>query len=220
MARKVSSGWMVLCCLIVALESAALCQGHSSEDSLQDCSQDDGITLLYQKLEGALINSPKALFQLKKTFFSVKGTDIQEVEIVYFRVCVNAGDIEHLKGSGKSTNSSNTSTHCWNFKWSASALLSFIIVDQLMAIDVAYVNMIYSQMQGSLEYHKANITLKIDLLPCMYMPSETDIKEVLVHLFSWVSKHPCVYSFFFFYKETKDKKTRNIVSKSDLSMMT
>ena len=181
---------MVLCCLIVALESAALCQGGFSEHNLQDCAQDD---MLYQKLEGALVNNSKALFQLKKTFFSVSGTHIQEVEIVYFHVCVNVGDIEHLKGSGKSTNSSNTSTHCWNFWWSASALLSFITVDQLMAIDFAYVNMIYSEMQGSLDHHKAHIKLKIGLLPCTYMPSETDIKEVLVHLFSWVSKHPCVH---------------------------
>ena len=142
-----------------------------------------GITLLYQKLEGALINNSKALFQLKRTFFSVRVTNIQEVEIVYLHVCVSVGDIEHFKSSGKSTNSSNgmhTSTHCWNFWWSASALLSFITVDQLMAFDFTYVDVIYSQMQGSLEYHKVHIKLKIDLLPCTYMPSDTDIKEVLV----------------------------------------
>ena len=102
MARKVSSDWMVLCCLIVALESAALCQGGSSEHSLQDCSQDDGITLLYQKLEGALINNSKALFQLKKNILlSERNYNIQEVEIVYLHVCVSVGDIEHLKALEK-----------------------------------------------------------------------------------------------------------------------
>ena len=142
---------MVLCCLIVALESAALCQGGSSEDSLQDCSQDDGITLLYQKLEGALINNPKALLQLKRLFFSVSGTDIQEVEILQLHVCVSVGTTDNFQIPETSANSSNgthASTHCWNFKWSASALLSFITVDQLMAIDLMYVDWIYSRFEG------------------------------------------------------------------------
>ena len=144
---------MVLCCLIVALENAALCQGGSSEHSLQDCSQDDRITLLYQKLEGALINNPKALFQLKRLFFSVGGTDIQEVDILHLHVCVRVGVTDNFQSLGTSTNSSNgthTSNYCWNFKWSASALLSFITVDQLMAIDFMYVNWIYSRIRGTM----------------------------------------------------------------------
>ena len=187
MARKVSSGWMVLCCLIVALESVALCQGGFSEHSLQDCSQDERITLLYQKLEGALINNPKALFQLKRLFFSVSGTHIQEVEILYLHVCVRVGITDNFQISGTSTNSSNgthTSNYCLNFKWSASALLSFITVDQLMAIDFMYVNWIYSRIRGTTLHRSLIITLNTDLL---LSKSEEDIKEVLIQLLSWVS---------------------------------
>ena len=189
MARKVSGGWMILCCLIVALESVALCQGGFSEDSHQDCSQDDKITLLYQKLEGALINNSKALFQLKRIFFSVGGTDIQEVEIFFLHVCVRVGVTEHFQSPETSANSSNgthTSTHCWNFKWSASALLSYITVDQLMAIDFIYVNWIYSQMRGKMIHHMFLIALNADLLSSKCIPSEKDIKEVLIQLLSWV----------------------------------
>ena len=189
MARKVSSGWMVLCCLIVALESVALCQGGSSEHSLQDCSQDDGITLLYQKLEGALINNSKALFQLKKTFFSVSGTHIQEVEILRMHVCVRDGVTEHFKSPGTSANSSNGTHNCWDFQWSDSALLSFISVDELMTFDFMYVNFVYSRIQGSIRNHNLSITLntKSDSLPCTHIPSENDLKEVLIQLLSWVS---------------------------------
>ena len=181
---------MVLCCLIVALESAALCQGGSSEDSHQDCSQDDKITLLYQKLEGALINNSKALFQLKRIFFSVGGTDIQEVEIFFIQVCVRVGVTEHFQSPETSANSSNgthTSTHCWDFKWSASPLLSFITVDQLMAIDFIYVNWIYSQMRGKMIHRMFLIALNTDLLSSKCIPSEKEIKEVLIQLLSWVS---------------------------------
>ena len=183
---------MVLCCLIVALENAALCQGGSSEHSLQDCSQDDRITLLYQKLEGALINNSKALFQLKKTFFSVSGTHIQEVEILHLHVCVRVGVTGHFQSFGTSANSSNgtyNSTHCWDFQWSASAFLSFITVDELMTIDFMYVNFVYSRIQGSIRNHNLSITLntKSDSLPCTHIPSENDLKEVLIQLLSWVS---------------------------------
>ena len=186
MTRK---SWMVLCCLIVALESVALCQGGFSEHSLQDCSQDD---MLYQKLEGALINNSKALFQLKKTFFSVSGTHIQEVEILRMHVCVRDGVTEHFKSPGTNINSSNgthNSTHCWKFQWSASALLSFITVDQLMTFDFMYVNFVYSQIQGSIRNHNLSITLntKSDLLPCTHIPSDNDLEEVLIQLLSWVS---------------------------------
>ena len=179
---------MVLCCLIVALESAALCQGGSSEHSLQDCSQDDSTFLLYQKLEGALINNSKALFQLKKTFFSVSGTHIQEVEILHIHVCVRVGVTGHFQIPETSANSSN-GTHCWDFQWSGSALLSFITVDELMTFDFMYVNIVYSQIRGSIRNHNLSITLNTesDSLPCTHIPSENDLKEVLIQLLSWVS---------------------------------
>ena len=181
LARKVSGGWMVLCCLIVALESAALCQGGSSEDSHQDCSQDDKTTLLYQKLEGALTNNPKALFQLKKTFFSVSGSHTQEVEILQLHVCVEFGATDNI------SNGTHISPYCQDFQWSASALSSFITVDELMAIDFLYVNWMYSRIRGSIQDHNLNITLNTepDLLPCI--PSKNDLKEVLIQLLSWVS---------------------------------
>ena len=137
---------MVLCCLIVALESAALCQGGSSEDSLQDCSQNDSTFLLYQKLEGALIDSSKALFQLKEMFFSVSRSHIQEVEILHIHVCMRVGVTEHFQSPGTSSNGTHTSTHCWDFKWSASPFLSLVTVDQLMAIDFMYVYFVYQKI--------------------------------------------------------------------------
>lgn len=42
-----------------------------------------------------------------------------------------------------SSNGMHTRAHCWNFKWTAAALLSFIAVDQLMVFDVTYVNKVY-----------------------------------------------------------------------------
>ena len=187
LARKVSGGWMILYCLIVALESATLCQGGSSEGSHQDCSQDDRSTLLYQKLEGALINNSKALFQLKKTFFSVSGSHTQEVEILQLHVCVRVSATIKFRSHGVCANSSN-GTHicCWDFQWSASALSSFITVDELMAIDFLYVNWIYSRIRGSIRDHNLNMTLnnEPDLLPCIH---ENDLKEVLIQLLSWVS---------------------------------
>ena len=182
MARK---SWIVLWCLIVAV----LCQGGSSENSHQDCPQNDSTFLLYQKLEGALINNSKALFQLKEMFFSVSGSHTQEVQILHLHICVRIGTTEVFQSPETSANSSNgthTSTHCWNFKWSASALLSFITVDQLMAIDFMYVDWIYSQMRGKMIHRMFVIALNTDLPSSKCIPSEKDIKEVLIQLLSWV----------------------------------
>ena len=186
---------MVLCCLIIALESATLCQGGSSEHSLQDCSQNDSTFLLYQKLEGALINNSKALFQLKEKFFSVSGSHIQEVEILHMHVCVRAGVTGHFQSPGTSINSSHTSTHCWNFKWSASAFLSLVTVDQLMAIDFMYVYFVYQKIRGTTGHDNINIKLNTDLLPCMHEPSGNDLKGALIHLLSWVSLFSMYKSF-------------------------
>ena len=78
-----------------------------------------------------------------------------------------------------------------------------------------YVEVIYSQMQRSLEYHKASIKLKIDLLPCKYTPSETDIKEVLVHLFSWVSNLQTSMCSFLLYKQSMCVKQFTLKQKAD-----
>ena len=183
MARK---SWIVLCCLIVA----ALCQAGSSEDSHQDCPQNNSTFLLYQKLEGALINNSKALFQLKEMFFSASGSHTQEVQILHMHICVRVGTTEVFQSPGTSANSSNgthTSTHCWNFKWSASALLNLITVDQLMTIDFMYVYFVYQQIRGTTGHHNINIKLNAVLLPCMHEPSENHLKGALISLFTWVS---------------------------------
>ena len=187
MARK---SWIVLYCLIVALESAALRQGGSSEGSPQDCPKNDSTFLLYQKLEGALINNPKVLFQLKEMFFSVSGSHTQEVQILHLHVCVRVGTTEVFQSPETSANSSNgthTSTHCWNFRWSASALLNLITVDQLMTIDFVYVYFVYQHIRGTTGHHNINIKLNAVLLPCMHKPSENHLKGALIHLFTWVS---------------------------------
>ena len=64
MARKVSGSLVVFCYLIVALGSAALCQQGFSNYSPQECSHDNKIDLLYQKLETALINNSDYLWKV------------------------------------------------------------------------------------------------------------------------------------------------------------
>ena len=179
MARKGSVGLVVLCYLIVALGSAALCQGGYSNYSPQECSDDDDkVDILHQKLERALINNSRALLKMKQNFFPVVSSHIQEVQILHLHVCVR------VMGSGSISNENDSSIHCWNFKWSASALLSLISIDQLLVFDFLYVDTIYSAIQLSMLYKTVSITLNID---CMY--SESELEEALVQLLSWVSHH-------------------------------
>ena len=159
MERKVSGGLVVLCYLIVALGSA-LCQ---EDYSPQECPDDDKIDLLYQKLERALINNSRALLQIKRKFFPAS-THIDEVQILHLHVCVRVMD--QFKSSGSTVNISNetdSSIHCWNFKWSASAVLSMLSIDQLMAFDFLYVDIIYSAIQWSMIDKRVSITLSTDL---------------------------------------------------------
>ena len=188
MMRKVSGSLVVLCYLIVALGSAALCQeGYS----LEECSDDGKIDLLYQKLETALINNSKALLHMKQKFFPAS-THIDEVQILHLHACVRV--MGQFKSSGSTTNISNeadSSIHCWNFKWSASAVLSLISIDQLMAFDFLYVDIIYSAIQWSMIHKRVSFTLRTDFLPCM--SSERDLQEALVQLLSWVSHHATIF---------------------------
>ena len=185
---KVSGCFVVFCYLIVALGSAALCQEGYSNYSSQECSDDDKIDLLYQKLETALINNSKALLQMKQIFFPVAGNHIQEVQILHLHVCVRV--INQFKTSGSTTNISTkteSSIHCWNFKWSASAVLSFISIDQLMALEFVYVDIIYSSIQKHMAHKTVSFTLSTDFFPCV--SSESDLQEALVLLMSWVSHY-------------------------------
>ena len=183
MERKVSGRLVVFCYLIVALGSAALCQ--EGNYSPQECSDDNKIDLLYQKLERALINNSRALLQMKRKFFPVFDPHIQEVQVLQLHVCVRV--MGQVKSSGSTTNISDSSIHRWNFKWSASALLNLISIDQLMAFDFVYVDTIYSQIQRSMAHKTVSITLSTDLPPCT--SSESDLQEALVQLLSWVSHH-------------------------------
>ena len=88
------------------------------------------------------------------------------------------------ESSTKISNENNSIIHCWN-KWSYLALLSLISIDQLMALDLLYVDVIYAAIQKSMVHKVVNIILTTDLLPCM--PSESDLQEALVQLLSWVS---------------------------------
>ena len=188
MERKVSGRLVVFCYLIVALGNAALCQ--EGNYSLQECSDDnDKLDLLYQKLEGALINNSRTLHQMKQKFFPAFDPHIQEVQVLNLHVCVRVTD--QVKSSGSTTTNSSTDTdpsiHRWNLKWSASAVLSLLSIDQLMVFDFFYVDMIYSSIQKSLAHKTVNIILSTDLHPCV--PSEGDLQEALVQLLSWVSHH-------------------------------
>ena len=190
MERKVSSRLVVFCYLIVALGSAALCQEGFSNYSPQECSDDNKIDLLYQKLERALINNSRTLLQMKRKFFPAFDNHIQEVQVLQLDVCVRV--VGQFKSSGSTTtNSSNDnapSIHCWNFKWSASAVLSLLSIDQLMVFDFFYVDMIYSNIQMSMAHKTVSIILSTDLHPCV--PSEGDLQDALVQLLSWVSHPP------------------------------
>jgi len=94
MTRKVSGCLVVFCYLIVELGSAALCQkGYS----LEECSDDGKIDLLYQKLETALINNSKALLHMKQKFFPAS-THIDEVQILNLHACVRV--MGQFKSSG------------------------------------------------------------------------------------------------------------------------
>ena len=146
----------MFCYLIVTLSSAALCQQGFSNYSPQECSHNNKIDLLYQKLETALINNSKALLEIKKMFFPVLDTHTQEVQILHLHVCVRVIDDFMSSQSTTSISSENDSSiHCWNFKWSVSALLSMISIDQLMAFDFLYVDIIYSAIQWSM-IHKCH----------------------------------------------------------------
>ena len=181
MARKVSGGLVVFCYLIVILGSASLCQEDLSDHS-QECSDDNKIDLLYQKLETALISNFKALLEMKLKFFPSFQNHIQEVQILHLNVCVRV--MNHFKISRSNISNENDSVACWNFKWSASALLSVISTDQLMIFDFIYVDIIYSAIQGNMAHKDITITLKTDLLPCM--SSQSELQEALVQLLSWV----------------------------------
>ena len=188
MAKKVLARLVVFWYLTVSLGSAALCQEGFSYYSPQECSHNDKVDLLYQKLEKALINNSKALLQMKQIFFPVARTHIQEVQILRLHVCVRV--IDQFKSSGSTINISNendSSIPCWNFKWSASVVLSLISIDQLMALDFAYVDIIYSSIQGTMAHKIVSITLRADLLPSM--PSDSELQEALVQLLSWGSQH-------------------------------
>ena len=182
MARKVSGSLVVFCYLIVALGSAALCQ--EGNYSPQECSGDAKIDLLYQKLEKALINNSKALLEIKQKFFPGFQPHIQEVQILRMHVCMRVMD---QFTTFTISNENDSSILCWNFKWSASALLSLISIDQLMAFDFPYVDMIYSEIQMSMNHKIISITLSTGLLPCM--PSKGELQEALARLLSWVSHH-------------------------------
>ena len=184
MARKVSGVSVVFCYLIVALGSAALCQEGFSNYSPQECSGDDKNDLLYQKLETALINNSKALLEMKLKFFPSFQPHIQEVQILHLHVCMRVMD---QFTTFTISNENDSSILCWNFKWSASALLSLISIDQLIALDFPYVNMIYSSIQRSMAHKAISITLSAGLLPCM--PSKGELQEALAQLLSWVSHH-------------------------------
>ena len=185
MARKGSGSLVVFCYLIVALGSAALCQEGFSP---QKCSDDDKIDLLYQKLERALINNSRALLQMKQIFFPVVSTHIQEVQILHLHVCVRVmGQFESFWSITNISTDSDPRIHCWDFKWSASAVLSMISIDQLMAFDFISVDMIYSAIEKSTTHKTVNVTISTSLLPCM--PSESDLQEALLQLLSWVSHH-------------------------------
>ena len=188
MAKKVLARLVVFWYLTVSLGSAALCREGFSYYSPQECSHNDKVDLLYQKLEKALINNSKALLQMKQIFFPVARTHIQEVQILRLHVCVRV--IDQFKSSGSTINISNendSSIPCWNFKWSASVVLSLISIDQLMALDFAYVDIIYSSIQGTMAHKIVSITLRADTLPSM--PSDSELQEALAQLLSWVSQH-------------------------------
>jgi len=188
MEKKVMARFGGFCYLTVSLGSAALCQEGFSYYTPQECFDDDKIGLLYHKLETALINNSKALLQMKQIFFPVARTHIQEVQILRLHVCVRV--IDQFKSSGSTINISNendSSIPCWNFKWSASVVLSLISIDQLMALDFVYVDIIYSSIQGTMAHKIVSITLRADLLPSM--PSDSELQEALVQLLSWVSQY-------------------------------
>jgi len=127
MVKKVST---VFCYLIVAVGSAALCQEGFSNYNPRECSEDDKIDLLYQKLERAIANDSKAIVQMKRKFFPVASNHIQERQIFYLHVCVR-DQCMSSESSTKISNENNSIIHCWN-KWSDSALLTLISIDQLM----------------------------------------------------------------------------------------
>jgi len=158
---------------------------HRFEYSVEDYD------LLYQKLETALINNSKALLHMEQKFFPAS-THIDEVQILHLHACVRV--MGQFKSSGSTTNISNETDsriHYWNFKWSASAVLSLISIDQLMAFDFLYVDIIYSAIQWSMIHNRVSFTLRTDFLPCM--SSERDLQEALVQLLSWVSQHATIF---------------------------
>jgi len=128
MAKKIST---VFCYLIVAVGSAALFQEGFNNYNPQECSEDDKIDLLYQKLERAILNDSKALLQMKRKFFPVASNHIQQRQIFYLHVCVR-DQFMSSESSTKISNENNSIIHRWK-KWSDLALLSLISIDQLMA---------------------------------------------------------------------------------------
>ena len=175
-------GWSVFFAMLLLTLAAAGCQAYWNDDDNNFCY----LYPLYQRLEASLVNDSQMLNVLWHVFFPLHST---VSPAVYVRVCIAVIEIQsescNREGhSGEPAFSSNTSVKkCWEYQWSSSSLLAVVTADELVAFD----NVLFPPVYGSIGHGGIDLELQPESLPCM--PSSSEMETTLTTLLSWVSVH-------------------------------
>ena len=143
------------------------------------CNPNIAPQLVSQKLKDALIADKNVLYRMQEAFFPARSL---LHDMVFLSTCVTVGGVQ----PGSCDNSSlvgrqHNFTYCQDFQWSSSALVDFILFDQLLILD----NVI-SETIFRIIIHRVyiNVPLHIDTVPCG--TTENDLLPALIQLLPWV----------------------------------
>ena len=138
----------------------------------------------FDLLETALINDSQTLYMLQQGFFPQTGSVRESKKII---VTVRVREIGPCSSSGSvliPNNDSGGYSGGWEFRWSRSAFLSLVTIDELLMFDSAIVSLSVAATLNARTSRHLGFSLDIDSLPCM--PRETDIVRPLSTLLTWV----------------------------------
>ena len=187
--------WVDACLLLVTFVSVFCDSGALT---LQ-CNE-DGYTgessYFYSQLESALLRNPNALFALHTAFFELNRVP-RETTTIHLHLnihhmepsnCTTAGSNQWSLANGTNDisahNDSQLYEYSWWFKWSQSAVLSQINVEELLVFDNIITTILYTRVSAS-NHRVARITLDVPSLPCKL--NHDDMLWTITTFLTWVS---------------------------------
>ena len=161
------------------------------------CGHEENTPYFYKQLENALLDSPNSLYSLHKTFFLPNRVPSKVARIIlHLKInyrgpfeCTGVEQdvvqppVEHTQNISEN-NASHLHEYSWNFKWSSSAVLSQINMDESITFQNILLPILYSKVTTSI-YKSASITLYIASLPCK--PTDEAVFSTVTAFLTWVS---------------------------------